>query len=224
MAKRSPKDIKKQIQRALPSELEIDGAPAAHGFSYPAEWEPHDATWLAWPHNAEDWPGKFSPIAWVYGEIVRKIAPGEKVRILVHGAAQAKQASRVLERVGVDSTRTEFFHHPTDRGWTRDCGPIFVRRAPRPAETAIIHFHFNAWARYPNWKKDNTVPEFAARALKRRFFRAQFKGRDFVLEGGAIDVNGLGSLLTTEECLLDQETQVRNPGLTRGEVEAALHQ
>lgn len=224
MAKRRTKEIKKQSTRSIPSGLEISGTPAAHGFSYPAEWEPHEATWLAWPHNAEDWPGKFSPIAWVYGEIVRKIAPREKVRILVHGPVQAKQALRVLERVGVDSSRVELFQHPTDRGWTRDCGPIFVRHTSPPAETAIIQFHFNAWARYPNWRKDNTVPRFAANALKRRLFCARFKGRDFVLEGGAIDVNGLGTLITTEECLLDQNTQVRNPGLTRGEVEAALRQ
>jgi len=224
MAKRRTQEIKKQPKREQPSKLEIPGTPAAHGFSYPAEWEPHEATWLAWPHNSEDWPGKFPPIAWVYGEIVRKIAPGEKLRILVHGALQGKQAMRVLARVGVDSSRVELFEHPTDRGWTRDCGPIFVRRANSPQETAIIQFHFNAWARYPNWKKDNTVPAFAARALKRRVFRAKFNGRDFVLEGGAIDVNGKGTLLTTEECLLDKQTQVRNPGLTRDEVETALRE
>jgi agmatine deiminase len=222
MAKPRTQEIKKQIKRALPSGLEMEGTPAGQGFSYPAEWERHEATWLAWPHNSEDWPGKFPPIAWVYGEIVRKIVPGEKVRILVHGPRQAKQALRVLARVGADAAQIELFEHPTDRGWTRDCGPIFVRRAKAPHDTAIIQFHFNAWARYPNWKKDNTVPAFAARALKRRIFRAQFKGRDFVLEGGAIDVNGEGTLLTTEECLLDEQTQVRNPGLTRGEVETAL--
>lgn len=222
MAERPTKGRKTRATPARPSETEINGTPASHGFSYPAEWEPHEATWLAWPHNSEDWPGKFSPIAWVYGEIVRKIAPGEKVRILVHGRVQAKRASRVLDRAGVDPSRIELFEHPTDRGWTRDCGPMFVRRAMPPPESAIIQFHFNAWARYPNWKKDNTVPWFAARALKRRLFRAQFKGRDFVLEGGAIDVNGKGTLLTTEECLLDQETQARNPGLTRSEVETAL--
>lgn len=224
MAKRPTKAPKTQAKHARPLGFEIDGTPASHGFRYPAEWEPHEATWLAWPHHVSDWPGKFPPIAWVYGEIVRKIAPGEKVRILVHSPVQAQQASRVLEHVGVDSSRVELFEHPTDRGWTRDCGPIFVRRRNRPTETAIIQFHFNAWARYPNWKKDNTVPGFAARALKRRIFRAQFKGRDFVLEGGAIDVNGLGTILTTEECLLDQETQVRNPGLARGEVETALRE
>jgi agmatine deiminase len=222
MAKHHTKEIKKQSMRARTSGFEIDGTPAGHGFSYPAEWEPHEATWLAWPHNSDDWPGKFAPIAWVYGEIVRKIVPGEKVRILVHGPVQAQHALRVLARVGVDSCRVELFKHPTDRGWTRDCGPIFVRRAKPPAETAIIQFHFNAWARYPNWKKDNTVPAFAARALKRRMFHAQINGRDFVLEGGAIDVNGRGTLLTTEECLLDYETQARNPGLSRAEVEKAL--
>jgi agmatine deiminase len=224
MAKRGTREIKKTSGRARPADLEVQGTPADHGFAYPAEWEPHEATWLAWPHNSEDWPGKFSPIAWVYGEIVRKIAPGEKVRILVHGPLQAQQTSRILVRAGVDPRLFELFEHPTDRGWTRDCGPIFVRRTAPPHETAILQFHFNAWARYPNWKKDNTVSGFASRTLNRRLFRAKFKDRDFVLEGGAIDVNGLGTLLTTEECLLDQDTQVRNPGLARGEVEAALRE
>src|SRR5690242_6640906 len=188
MAKLRTGEFKKQIKRALPSGLEKVGTPASQGFSYPAEWERHEATWLAWPHNCEDWPGKFPPIAWVYGEIIRKIAPGEKVRMLVHGPRHAKQAMRVLDRIGAETAQVELFEHPTDRGWTRDCGPIFVRRASPPHDTAILQFHFNAWARYPNWKKDNKVPAFAARALKRNIFRTRFKGRDFVLEGGAIDV------------------------------------
>lgn len=197
-------------------------APAELGFRMPAEWEPHEATWIGWPHNLADWPGKFAAIPWVYGEITRKLAVGEKVRVLVNSRAHEEQARRVLKRVGANLAAIEFFRFPTNRGWTRDSGPMFVRRdGPRP-EVAIVRFRFNAWARYTNWQKDDAVPERAARALGCRLFRARMAGRDVVLEGGSIDVNGRGTLLTTEECLLDPRVQVRNPGLRREGVEAAL--
>ena len=197
-------------------------APAALGFSMPAEWEPHATTWIGWPHNASDWPGKLAAIQWVYGEIVRKLAPGETVRILVQSGEHERQARRVLERTGVDRARVEFLRVPTNRGWTRDFGPMFVRRVRPPAEVAIVRFRFNAWAKYPDWKKDDQVPERVARRRKLRLFPAQCAGRDVVLEGGSIDVNGRGTLLTTEECLLDREVQARNPGLSRADLEAAL--
>ena len=196
--------------------------PAALGFRHPAEWEPHEATWIGWPSNRTDWPGKFAPIPWVYGEIVRKLTPGELVRILVNSKVHEAGARRVLTRAGVDLTCAEFFSFPTNRGWTRDSGPIYLRRSkPRP-EVAIVRFRFNGWARYPDWRKDDAVPECVARALGCRLFRAEVAGRGLVLEGGSIDVNGRGTLLTTEECLLDPVTQVRNPGLGRVEVEARL--
>jgi len=200
-------------------------SPAALGFRMPAEWEPHHATWIGWPHNASDWPGKIAPIPWVYGEIVRKLAPGEIVRILVNSAAHERRALRVLARVGADRARVEFFRFPTNRGWTRDFGPLFVRcdRPPRP-EVAVARFRFTAWAKYPDWKKDDQVPERAAQRLGLRVFRARAGERDVVLEGGSIDVNGRGTLLTTEECLLDREVQVRNPGLSRAELEQVLRQ
>jgi agmatine deiminase len=198
-------------------------SPAALGFCHPAEWERHAATWIGWPYNRTDWPGKFAPIPWVYGEIVRKLAPGETVRILVNSRQHEASARRVLKRVGVDLLHVEFFRLTTDRGWTRDSGPIFVRRERPHPEVAIVRFGFNAWAKYPDWQKDSRVPERVARALGFRMFRAKVKGRDFVLEGGSIDVNGRGTLVTTEECLLDPITQVRNPGLGRKEIEAALH-
>jgi agmatine deiminase len=188
----------------------------------PAEWERHEATWLAWPHNTTDWPGKFEPIHWVYGEIVRKLAPGELVRILVNSKALKARAQHVLKRVGVDPRRLQFLLFPTNRGWTRDSGPIFVRRLKPPREVAIVRFRFNGWARYADWRKDDAVPERAAHALKCRLFRAEVRGRAVVLEGGSIEVNGRGTLLTTEECLLDRKRQVRNPGLSRTETEAAL--
>jgi agmatine deiminase len=234
----------------------FDGAkrgisPAALGYRLPAEWEPHEATWIGWPHNLSDWPAKFAPIPWVYGEIVRKIAPAETVRILVNSKAHEEQARRVLRRAGVDLSRVEFFRFPTNRGWTRDFGPIFVKRdgnhplpppyqggepnhplpppcqggerAPQP-DVAIVDFGFNGWGKYPNWQKDNKVASLAAAALGCRLFQAIVKGRDFVLEGGSIDGNGCGTLLATEECLLDPEVQVRNLDLTRQETEEALRE
>jgi len=197
--------------------------PAELGFSMPAEWEPHEATWLGWPHHPTDWPGKLDTIRWVYGEIVRKIASGEEVRILVDSRAEERFARRYLAMAGADLERVRFVPHPTNRGWTRDSGPAFVRRGRgRRSETAIVHFHFNAWAKYRDWGKDRRVPETAARLLGKRLFHARVGRRDFVLEGGGIDVNGRGTLLTTEECYLSPRTQVRNSGLGREGFEAAL--
>ncbi|MCL6544837.1 MAG: agmatine deiminase family protein [Bryobacteraceae bacterium] len=193
--------------------------PAALGFSMPAEWEPHEATWLAWPNNPTDWPDKLDTIRWVYAEIVRKLAPGEIVRMMVRSAAEEKMARRYLQRAGADLSRVEFIRHATNRSWTRDSGPVFVRRA---GETAIVHFHFNAWAKYPDWQKDRRVPEAAARLLGKALFRARHQGREFILEGGGIDVNGRGTLITTEECYLDPKVQVRNPGLGRADYETAF--
>ncbi len=188
----------------------------------PAEWEKHEATWLAWPHNKSDWPGKFTLIPWVYGEIVRKIAPGETVRIIVESAAHERSARRVLTKVGVDVSCVEFFKFPTDRGWTRDIGPMFVLRDKGQPAVAINNFRFTGWAKYDDWKKDARIHLRSARALGLPHFQPSVNGVPFVLEGGAIDVNGNGSLLTTEECLLDQTTQVRNPGVKREDIESVL--
>jgi len=190
----------------------------------PAEWERHHATWIGWPHNKSDWPGRFGPIPWVYTEIVRKLAPAEIVRILVNSSAHEGAARRALKSAGVSLDRVEFFRFPTNRGWTRDFGPLFVRRSGSSGELAIARFRFNAWAKYPDWKKDDRIPERVAARLELPLFpaRAGRGGRDVVLEGGSIDVNGRGSLLTTEQCLLDPAVQVRNPGLSRSELEAVL--
>jgi agmatine deiminase len=201
--------------------------PAALGYRMPAEWEPHEATWLGWPHNPTDWPGKLPAIQWVYGEIVRQLAPREIVRIIVKDVAHKSMVKKLLARVGVNPKRVQFFRWPTNRGWTRDFGPICVKRGARGkkrAEVAVVKFRFNAWARYSDWRKDDSIAERAARALKLRVFDAAVSGKRLVLEGGAIDVNGRGTLLTTEECLLDKKRQVRNPGLSRAECEAALNE
>jgi len=187
----------------------------------PAEWEPHEATWLVWPHRLSDWPKKFAPIPWVYAEIIRKLTPGELVRVLVQSKSHEADARRVLKRSGVDLSRVEFLPFPTDRGWSRDHGPLFVRRG---RGLAVARFRFNGWAKYPDWKKDDQVPVRAAKALGLPLVPVVYKGRDVVLEGGSIDVNGQGSLLTTEECLLDPAVQVRNPGLTRRDLNAVLRE
>jgi agmatine deiminase len=178
----------------------------------PAEWEPHAATWLAWPHNVRDWPGKFAPISWVYAEIVRRVSAGETVRLLAGDAGLDAKARKVLARASVSLERVEFHRIPTDRVWTRDSGPIFVRHA---GGRAIAQFRFNAWAKYPDYKKDTRIPERAAKALGLPLLDVG----GAVLEGGAIDVNGAGSILATEECLLDPVVQVRNPGFARADYE-----
>ncbi len=199
----------------------MNKTPAALGFHMPAEWEPHEATWLGWPHNKTDWPGKFAPIPWVYGEMVRKIAPGELVRIIAEPAVQDR-AKRVLKRAGVRLERVQFFDFPTNRGWIRDFGPVFVRKDKKPREVAIVRFRFTAWALYPDWQKDDAVPPLAAKKLGFRLLSAKIGGKDFVLEGGSIDVNGKGTVLTTEECLLHPTVQVRNPGFGKLQIEQAL--
>ena len=187
------------------------------GRRIPAEWEPHEATWIGWPHNRTDWPGKIAPIHWVYGEIVRKLAPGEVVRILVQSAAVEARARQVLRAVDVDLSRVEFLRCQTNRGWTRDSGPIFVKDGQ--GRLTIVHFRFRAWAKYDDWQLDAKIPAFAARKLGYPIVTT-----DFSLEGGAIDTNGEGTLITTEECLLDDRVQVRNPGLDRAAIEAKLRE
>jgi len=202
-----------------------DSADRGHpSVAMPAEWEPHAATWLGWPHNATDWPGKIATIPWVYGEICRKLAPGERLHILVNSPRHEAAAQRALAAAGVARGRVRFFSFPTNRGWTRDTGPMFVRTKNEGgrAGLAIAGFRFNGWAKYPDWRRDVELPARAARALRLPLLPAEVRGRGFVLEGGSIDVNGRGTLLATEECLLDAKVQPRNPGLTRAEVEAAL--
>ena len=168
----------------------IEQSPAALGYSMPAEWEKHEATWLGWPHNESDWPGKIDTIRWVYGEMVRKISEGERVRILVRSNAEAKFATGYLKRARCNLRNVQFIVHPTNRGWTRDSGPIHVRKSPKSkvqspkSDLAIVHFHFNAWAKYKNWQLDTRVPETAAEVLKRPLFDAQFNGKKFIIEGG----------------------------------------
>ena len=199
------------MKRATPR---TPATPRAGGFRMPAEWEPHEATWIAWPHNRDDWPGRFPPIPWVYGEIVRKLSAVERVRILVNGRAQENEARRVLRKVGAVMDAVEFFACPTDRVWSRDYGPLFVRN--RRGQVGMSAWRFNAWAKYDDWQHDAAVPAFLGKQLGLPMWET-----GMVLEGGSIDVNGEGALLTTEECLLSP-VQARNPGLSRGAIEKKL--
>ena len=182
-------------------------------FRLPAEWEKHEATWIGWPHNKEDWPGKFSPIPYVYAEIVRIISQGEIVRILVENDTHEKKARKVLKSVGVGFDNIEFYKIKTDRNWLRDAGPQFVKNTK--GQINLVPFKFNAWAKYDNYKKDRTIPEFISGKIKLPIFPALYNKQQVVLEGGAIDINGKGTLLTTEECLLDPNVQVRNKDFTK---------
>ena len=270
----------------------------------PAEWEPHEATWLGWPHELTDWPGKFSPIPWAFAEIVRHLTRVERVHLIVEDRTAEVRARAMLEKAGAIVEAVTFFHIPTDRGWMRDSGPIGVAATPsgachsergvpdapsvfagaantpvrevdeslfsdahrqpsmseeryfdsgsRPqaprekglrepslrmtqavdaepqadrdsarddneaADVELLNFVFNGWAKYDDYKKDARVVVLANRRLRRNLILPEHKKRRVVLEGGAIDVNGCGTLLTTEECLLsDSGIQVRNPGFTK---------
>jgi agmatine deiminase len=198
--------------------------PLEAGFEFPAEWEPHRATWLGWPYNKNDFPGKIATIHWVYGEITRKlIAAGERVAILVQDAKHETKARQVLTKVGADFEKIEFHRIAHDRGWMRDSGPMFVKN-DSTQETAVVKFNFNAWAKYPDWKLDNQVAVKFAKKENRSIFKVRYAGQDVVLEGGAIDLNGAGAILTTEECLLDYKVQTRNPHLARADYERVFRE
>jgi agmatine deiminase len=215
----------------------------------PAEWEHHAATWLAWPHNHDDWPGKFEPIPWVYSEIIRNLARHERVDLIVNNARAQTQARKLLKLANALTPNVHFHRWPTNRVWLRDSGCIFLKktrggvvhvgtgaspvRAERseaaghlPPGPQALKFRFNAWAKYPNWRHDEKIGTLMAKAAHAHEIRpitnASLPTRArIVLEGGSIDVNGHGTLLTTEECLLSK-VQERNPGMTRVHYEKAF--
>ncbi|MDR3386036.1 MAG: agmatine deiminase family protein [Rudaea sp.] len=198
-----------------------ESTPHQRGYRMPAEWEQHEATWLAWPHNPEDWPGKFQPIPWIYAEIVRLLSAHERVHILVDDPKAEQRATSMLERAGARLDRVSFHLWPTDRSWTRDTGPIFVRNGE--GRVGITDWLFNAWAKYPNYELDDKFPARAAELLGVPVWQPAVKlesgdTQRIVLEGGSIDTNGQGILLTTEECLLS-DVQQRNPGVSREQLE-----
>ena len=200
----------------------------------PAEWERHAATWLAWPHHQADWPGKFEPIPWVYAEIIRNLARQERVELIVNNMAAARQARKILQLADALSANVHFHYWPSNRVWLRDSGCIFLapqrgiappdsrgRLSPHKIQNLAIKFRFNAWAKYPNWRFDEKIGSLMAKAAHAKEIHAVAMGARMVLEGGSIDVNGVGTILTTEECLLSK-VQERNPHMARIHYEKAF--
>jgi agmatine deiminase len=257
-----PKSPRKHSSNTLTSS---DACPAALGYGMPAEWKPHAATWLAWPHNYGDWPGKFEPIPWVYTEIIRNLARHEPVELIVNHAVAQKQARKFLQRANALGPNVRFHRWPTNRVWLRDSGCIFLashsvgtaapstssgqalgfpagqspaaplatgkdrdrhdfsradqaRKKPRASAPEVgslaLKFRFNAWAKYSNWRHDEKIGSLMAKTAHHRELRPLSAKARVVLEGGSIDVNGAGTILTTEECLLSK-VQERNPHMTR---------
>lgn len=187
--------------------------PAALGFRMPAEWEPQTAVWFSWPHNHATWPGQFRSIPGVFAEIVAQISRFEEVRINCAARLQPR-AKRLCAKAGADMAQVTFYNHPTNDAWCRDHGPIFVRN-DRTGEVAVTDWVHNAWGgKYPPFDLDNRIPPRIARQLGLRRFE-----NDMVLEGGSLDVNGQGLLLTSEQCLLNKN---RNPDLSRARIEQNL--
>ena len=213
----------------------------------PAEWESHSATWLAWPHFRGDWPGKFEPIPWVYAEIIRYLSRRERVELIVKDASAEKLARRTLKRAHALNDNVRFHRWPTNRVWTRDSGCAFVRQTsgakaqvysgalnagpeallhPKSApgtRLAAVKWRFNAWAKYPNWKQDEKIGSLMASTTGAMELRPMFGKNRVVLEGGSIEVNGRGSLITTEECLLSR-VQQRNPRMKKANYEKIFAQ
>jgi agmatine deiminase len=193
-------------------------------YRMPAEWEPHASTWLAWPHYKLDWPGKFEPIPWVFAEIIRYLSRDERIELIVKDAAAEKLASKTLRLAHAFNENIRFHRWPTDRIWTRDSGCAFVW--PCGADTPVrersgltaVKWQFNAWAKYPNWKRDEKIGSLMADAVGAREIQAVFGKKRVVLEGGSIEVNGQGTLITTEECLLSR-VQQRNLGMKKRDYE-----
>ena len=183
-------------------------------FRMPAEWEPHAATWIGWPHLESDWPGKFATIPWVYAEIVRALHRHERVEILCHDVKVRDDARATLDAHGCDPARYRLHLVPTDRIWMRDSGPTALHDAT--GQVALAHWMFNGWAKYDNYTLDAQVGQAIAAITGHPRLtptRPDTQGR-FVIEGGALETNGIGRLMVTEECLLS-DVQQRNPGLTR---------
>jgi len=199
-----------------PEPLPPGQTPASRGYRMPAEWERHRGTWLSWPHRESSWPGRFERVPPVIAEMVRHLAPGEEVHINVADSAMEAGARRVLEDAEVPVTNVFFHHFPTNDAWCRDHGPIFLqRRHNGEGEELILNWGYNAWGdKYPPFDLDDLIPDRIAEHLG---IPVVYPG--IVMEGGSLDVNGCGTLLTTESCLLNPN---RNPGLTREAIEQIL--
>ena len=184
-------------------------------FLMPAEWQKQRRIWLTWPHQRADWPGKFAPIPWVFTEIIRLITAQQTLGLIVKNETLRAKAMSMLDRAGVELSRVEFHLAPSNRGWLRDCGPIYVKNLETGKQAALC-FGFNAWAKYSNWRLDAKLGTFIAGATRTPVIHPTHQGRRVVLEGGGIEVDGAGTVLVTEEWLLS-DIQIRNPGFTRAD-------
>lgn len=190
--------------------------PAALGFTMPPEWAPHRGTWLSWPHKEASWPGNFEPVPGIFAKMVRELAHAEEVHINVSGPDMEENVRTLLARRQAELGRVHFHHNPTNDAWCRDHGPIFVQRTvDGRRKEAIVDWDYNAWGgKYPPYDLDDVIPSRIGAELALPVFHPRI-----VMEGGSIDVNGRGTLLTTEACLLNPN---RNPTLSRAEIEQHL--
>ena len=187
------------------------------GFQMPAEWAPQKRIWLSWPHARADWPGKFAPIPWVFAEMVRVITgSGQRVGLLVRDQKTRAEAMQMLDRAGVSLTQVDMVQAKTNRGWLRDCGPLWVRDGL--GGTTALNWKFTGWAKYGNHKLDNEVPEQIADFTLDDTLEPTANDMPIVLEGGGIEVDGAGTIIVTEEWLLS-DTQIRNKGFTAEDYE-----
>lgn len=184
---------------------------------FPAEWEQQQGVLLCFPHNGNDWPGKYDAIQWALVEFIKKISAFEKVFLVVATPKLQSKVEDMLQRARVDLAQIHFIQHKTNRSWMRDSGPIIVKNAS--GQNEALNFNFNGWAKYSNYKLDRTVPQKVANALNLSLTQVIYKGKPVVLEGGALETNGKGTLITSEECLLHPDIQVRNAGLTKADYE-----
>lgn len=186
----------------------------------PAEWEKHQGILLCFPHNGNDWPGKFGAIQWAFVEFIKKVASSEQVFLIVANTQQQEKVTGLLETAHVNMNQVSFIIQKTNRSWMRDSGPIIVKNGI--LEREALNFNFNGWAKYNNWQLDKLVPAKVADFLKMPITQAVYKGKPVILEGGAFDSNGKGTLITSEECLLHPTIQVRNPNFTIQDYEAVF--
>jgi len=186
---------------------------------FPAEWEKQEGILLCFPHNGKDWPGKFEAIQWAFVEFIKKVSTFERVFLIVADEIQREKVSKMLETAEVKVKQISFIIQKTNRSWMRDSGPIIVKNGN---QREALNFNFNGWAKYKNINLDKLVPAKVSEFIKIPLSQVFHKGKPVIIEGGAIDSNGCGTLLTSEECLLHPSIQVRNPNFTKADYEAVF--
>ena len=184
---------------------------------FPADWENHQATLLSFPSEGRDWPGKYHAIKWAFVEMIKKITTYEPVIMMVKSDELREKVVVMLEQAHVDQSQVSYIIKDTNRNWMRDSGPAIVKTSDGGREA--IQFGFTGWAKYKNHRKDQGIPAVVASHLGIPLIQAIYNHKLVVLEGGSIDVNGCGTLITTKECLMDPIQQVRNKGFKKEDYE-----